>query len=60
MISIKATDATGFTNSNTSYYYSHRTGKLRKSFLKTLISVYTAKKMVLGWEIPKNIMKSNM
>ena len=32
----------------------------RRSFMKTLISVYTAKKMVLGWEIPKNILKSDM
>jgi hypothetical protein len=31
-----------------------------RRFMKTLISVYTAKKMILGWEMPKNIPKSGM
>ncbi len=51
MISIMAVGTTGFTSSYTSYYYSHRTGKLRRNFLKTSISVGIAKKVVLGWKI---------
>ena len=34
-----------------SHYYSRRTGKLQRSFLKTSIAVDTDKKVILGWKI---------
>jgi len=57
-VSITAIDATGFTSSYASYYYSRRTGKLRRSFLKTSISVDTSKKIVLGWKISQKTVLS--
>jgi hypothetical protein len=54
-ISITTIDATVFTSSYTIYYYSFRSGKLRRNFLKISRSIDIDKKLVLGWEISHKI-----
>jgi hypothetical protein len=50
-VAITVIDATGYTSSYASHYYSRRTGKLRRSFLKTSISLDTKKKVILACKI---------
>lgn len=52
-IRITSIDATGFTSSYASHYYSKRINKTRKSFIKASIAVDSNKMIILGWKFSK-------
>ncbi len=49
-------DSSGFTGGHCSYYYSMRTGKKRRSYLKTSIAIDVEKFLVIGYFVIQSTM----